>query len=63
MKDATNQILPNPERAQCHWMPPWLAQLEAQRAAFEHAGRPKYVVTAADIEAEMAEVARRMEKL
>jgi hypothetical protein len=46
-------------RAQCFWMPPWLTRLYAERAAYERAGRPRAVVTAADIEAEMAEVTRR----
>ena len=47
-------------RAQCFWMPPWLAKLYADRAAYERAGRPRAVITGADIEAELAEVARRL---
>lgn len=46
-------------RAQCFWMPPWLTKLYVERAAYERAGRPRVVITAADIEAELAEVARR----
>lgn len=46
-------------RAQCLWMPSWLWRLHVERAAYERAGRPRGVVTAADIEAELAEVARR----
>lgn len=46
-------------RTQCSWMPPWLAKLYAERDAYERAGRPRAAVTAADIEAELAEVARR----
>ena len=53
MKDDT-------QRTQCFWMPPWLAKLYAERAAYECAGRPRAVVTTADIEAELAEVARRL---
>jgi len=60
-KDNTDQ--PNPGRAQCPWMPSWLARLYIERAAYERAGRPRAVITAADIEAELAEVARRLEKL
>jgi hypothetical protein len=59
MKGDTDQILPNPGRAQCYWTPPWLARLYAERAAYERAGRPRAVITGADIEAELAEVARR----
>ena len=47
-------------RVQCFWMPPWLAKLYADRAAYERAGRPRAVITGADIEAELAEVARRL---
>ena len=46
-------------RAQCHWMPPAIAKLYIERAAYERAGCPRGIVTAADIEAELAEVARR----
>ena len=46
-------------RAQCFWMPPWLAKLYAERAAYERAGRPRAVITAADFEAELAEWAAR----
>lgn len=52
MKDPFN-------RAQCLWTPPWLAKLYADRAAYERAGRPIVIVTGADIEAELAEVAQR----
>jgi hypothetical protein len=51
------------KRLQCHWMHPVIARLEAERAAYERAGRPPAVVTAADIEAEWTEIARRIEKL
>ena len=50
------------KRAQCYWMPPWLARLCAERSAFERAGRLRIVPTAADIEAELVEVRRRLEK-
>ncbi len=46
-------------RAQCFWMPPWLTRLYIERSAYERAGRPRAVIMAADIEAELAEVARR----
>lgn len=46
-------------RAQCFWMPPWLTRLHIERAAYERAGRPRAVITAADIEADLAEVERR----
>ena len=46
-------------RGQCHWMSPAIARLYIDRAAYERAGRPRAVVTGADIEAELAEVARR----
>lgn len=48
-------------RVQCFWMPPWLTKLTIEREAYERAGRPRAVITAADIEAELAEVARRRE--
>jgi hypothetical protein len=41
-------------------MPPWLTRLYIERAAYEHADRSRYVVTDADIEAELAEVTRRL---
>ena len=63
MKDSTDQPLPKPGRAQCRWTPPWLARLYAERAAYERAGRPRAVVTGADLEAELAEGTRRLEKL
>jgi hypothetical protein len=47
-------------RSQCSWMPPWLARLYAERAAYDRAGRPRAIITNADIEAELAEVARRL---
>ena len=46
-------------RLQCPWMPPAITRLYIERAAYERAGCPRGVVTAADIEAELAEVARR----
>jgi hypothetical protein len=46
-------------RINCPWTPPWLAKLYAERAAYERAGCLRAVITAADIEAELAEVARR----
>ena len=52
MKDDTR-------RTQCFWMPPCLARLYAERAAYERAGRSRVVITDADIEVELAEVARR----
>ena len=52
MKDDT-------QHNQCFWMPPWLAKLYAERAAYARAGRPVAIVTGADIEAELAEVDRR----
>lgn len=54
MKDPFN-------RTQCLWTPAWLAKLYADRAAYERAGCPIAAITAADIEAEMAEIARRRE--
>jgi len=52
----------NTQRINCLWTPPWLARLYAERATYERAGRPRAVITDADIEAELAEVARRQEK-
>lgn len=52
----------NTRRLQCPWMPPWLTRLYIERAAYERAGCPRYVVTDADFEAELAEVARRLGK-
>lgn len=46
-------------RAQCFWMPPWLTKLYAERAAYERAGRPRAVITDADIAVELAEVVAR----
>lgn len=46
-------------RTQCHWMPRAIAKLFIERAAYERAGRPRAVITDADIEAELAEIARR----
>ena len=43
-------------------MPPWLTKLYAERAAYERAGCPRAVITDADIEAELTEVARRLGK-
>lgn len=48
-------------RTNCAWMPPWLARLYAERAAYERVGRPVAVVTVvtgADIEVELAEIER-----
>jgi hypothetical protein len=39
-------------------MHPAIARLYIERAAYERAGRPRYVVTAEDIAREIAEVAR-----
>lgn len=47
------------KKLQCYWMPPAIARLYMERAAYERAGRPVAIVTAADIEAELAEIARR----
>lgn len=49
---------PVPGQAQCPWMPAAITRLYIERAAYERAGRPRAVVTSADIEAELAEVAR-----
>lgn len=46
-------------RTQCAWMHPSIARLYLERAAYERAGRPAYVSTSADIDAELAEIARR----
>jgi hypothetical protein len=46
-------------RSQCPWMPSWLTRLYIERATYDRAGRLRGVVTAADVEAELAEVARR----
>jgi hypothetical protein len=40
-------------------MPAAITRLYIERAAYDRAGRPRAVITAADIEAELAEVARR----
>lgn len=47
------------KKLQCCWMPPTITRLYMERAAYERAGRPIAVVTDVDIEAELAEVARR----
>ena len=50
------------KKLQCPWMPPAITRLYIERAAYERlvcgGGSPR-TVTAADIEAELAEVARR----
>ena len=46
-------------RSQCPWTHPTITRLLIERAAYERAGSPRRVATAADIEAELAEVARR----
>ena len=56
MKDLSSKKL------QCYWMPPAIARLYMERAAYERAGRPRAVVTDADIEAELAEVDRRLRR-
>lgn len=53
-------MLPDPGRAQCPWMPTVLTRLYIERAAYERAGRPRAVITAADVETELAEVAHRL---
>jgi hypothetical protein len=42
------------DKLQCPWIHPAIAKLYAERAAYERAGRPRYVVTGADIEVEVA---------
>ena len=56
MHDNIDTALPVPGRFQCHWMPPAIAKLYIERAAYERAGCPQAIVTGADIEAELAEV-------
>ena len=51
------------KRTQCYWTPPWLARLDAARARYERAGRPRVAVTAAEYESELAEIKRRREAL
>ena len=51
------------KRLQCPWLPPALARLIIERDAYERAGRPQAVVTADDIEKEMAEIGRRRKAL
>lgn len=51
------------QRLQCPWTPPAITRLFIERTAYERAGRPVAVITAADIEAELAEVARRVARL
>jgi hypothetical protein len=48
------------EWTQCLWMPPWLARLYAERAAYERAVCPVAVITPTDRAAELAEIARRL---
>jgi hypothetical protein len=47
-------------RTQCPWAPAAITRLYIERAAYERAGRPRAISTAANIEAELAEVARRL---
>lgn len=50
------------KKLQCPWMPPAITRLYIERAAYERAesaGRPPRRIAAADIETELAEVARR----
>ena len=47
------------KKLQCPWMPPAITRLYIERAAYERAGLPRVVSTGVDIEAELAEVARR----
>ena len=51
------------ERTQCHWMHPTIAKLYIERAAYERAGRPRAVITAAVYEAELALVSRLRDQL
>ena len=46
------------KKLQCPWMPPAITSLYIERAAYERAGRPRAIITAADIEAELAEIDR-----
>lgn len=57
-----SELFPVPGRAQCPWMPAAITRLYIERAAYERAGRPRAVVTSADIDSELAEVARRIER-
>ena len=56
MHNNNGASLPVPGRSQCHWMHPAIARLYIERAVYERAGRPRVVITGADIEAELAEV-------
>jgi len=49
-------------RAQCPWEPAAIVRLRIERAAYERAGRPRgyFFRQRADVEAELAEVARRL---
>jgi hypothetical protein len=62
MYSDSDSALPVPGRTQCHWMPPEIGRLHILRAAYERAGHPRAGITKADIEAELAEVALRLEK-
>jgi hypothetical protein len=62
MHNDSDATLPVLGRSQCPWMPAAITRLYIERAAYERAGCPRAMVTAADIKAELAEVARRLEK-
>jgi hypothetical protein len=47
-------------KLQCTWMPLSIVRLYVERSAYERAGRPAEVITHADIDAELADVARRI---
>ena len=50
------------ERTQCPWEPTAIVRLRIEGAAYERAGRPRgyFFRQRADVEAELAEVARRL---
>lgn len=47
------------KKLQCPWLHPAIVRLVIERDAYERAGRPRAVVTAGDVEREIAEVLRR----
>lgn len=51
------------QRLQCPWTHPAIMRLLIERSAYERSGRPAATVTAANIEAELAEVARLRRKV
>ena len=53
----------NSMKLQCYRIYPSIARLYAERAVYERADRPRAVITAADIEAELAEIERRFKRV